>query len=105
MRNKRLIKWLVPILAIALMLSILPLGSVAAQPGASGPTVSTSVDAAMAKIHPFLLSKLGLNNGTLSGMAASDEVKIGVFVKAGTDISQYSSVSVGDQLLYISTLV
>ncbi len=93
MRNKRLIKWLVPILAIALMLSILPLGSVAAQPGSSGPTVSTSVDAAMAKIHPFLLNKLGLENGVLSGLAASDEVKIGVFVKAGTDISQYMTWS------------
>ena len=93
MRNKRLIKWLVPILAIALMLSILPLGSVAAQPGATGPTVSSSVDAAMAKIHPFLLNKLGLKNGALSGMAASDEVRIGVFVKAGTDISQYMTWS------------
>ena len=93
MRNKQLLKWLVPVLAIALMFAILPLGNAAAQPGTTGPGVSTSVDAATAKIHPFLLNKLGLQNGVMSGLSASDEVKIGVFVKAGTDISQYMTWS------------
>ncbi len=94
MQNKRLIKWLVPVLAIALVLAIMPLGNVAAQPGVTGPSVTTSNDAALAKIDAHLLGKMGVESGTLSGMAANADIEIGVFVKAGTDISDYMTWSI-----------
>ena len=93
MSHKQYLKWLIPVLALALILTLVPLGSVSAQPGDTGPVVTTSTDGALAKIHPFLREKLGLENGELSATAASEEVKIGVFVKAGTDISQYMTWS------------
>ncbi len=93
MRNKQLFKWLVPVLLLALMLALAPSSNVAAQSGATGPTTATSVDAAKAKIHPYLRNKLGLENGVVMAASASDEVRIGVFVKAGTDISQYMTWS------------
>lgn len=76
-------------LAIVLMLALIPTASTAASPSAPDPGVRTSADGAVAKIHPRLRAQLGLQNGALSAMAASDELQILVYVNAGTDISRY----------------
>ena len=90
MNKRTFFKWLVPLVLLALLIGLIPMGMASAQ---SGP-VTTSTDSAMTKIHPFLRTKLGLENGVLTAMAASDEIEFGVFVKAGTDISQYMTWSI-----------
>ncbi len=91
MKLRTFFKWIAPWMALALLVALLPVGMAAAQ---SGPTISTSNDAAFHKIDPFLRDKLGLKDGVVSAMAASEEVEIGVLVEAGTDISQYMTWSI-----------
>ncbi len=86
-------KWAALLAILGMLMMLLPAGFAAAQSGATPQTVSTSVDNAVNKIHPVLREKLGLENGVVSALDASDEVGIGVFVKAGTDISQYMTWS------------
>ena len=80
-----------------LALALFPLAVGWAQP--SKPTPQTDVvsgtDAALAKIHPKLRAKLDLSTGkrALASVAATREVEIVAYVKAGTDISKYMTWS------------
>ncbi len=91
--KKPFAKWAALLVILGLLVALIPAGLAAAQSGATPTSVSTSTDAAMNKIHPQLRNKLGLENGVVSALAASDEIGIGVYVKAGTDISEYMTWS------------
>ncbi|MFQ5340603.1 MAG: S8 family serine peptidase [Anaerolineae bacterium] len=90
------------VIAVAvLVLAMLPLAVGTAQPSkpaAPAMTASSSSDAVLAKIHPKLKAKLGIQNQAGRTLAAArpgavSEVEILARVQAGTDISQYMTWS------------
>jgi len=91
--RKTTLKWAALLVMLGVLMALVPAGFAAAQSGPTASSITTSSDSALNKIHPLLRSKLGLEKDGISTLAASDEIGIGVYVKAGTDISQYMTWS------------